>query len=176
VTRRPHRLELLGVVVYAFLDWLVIMAPALAIELSADRGGIGDTEGIDLLVASMLIATPHAFIAARRLRDEERIAVRGADVWIASLDALVVLALSTTVLVVVVLASFPDEHAALANRGFPVVGLWIGIQLTAVVLAEATGRLVFWWLEPHRGRRIGRELEDEPPPLAEALDSPPGQA
>jgi hypothetical protein len=77
-----------------------------------------------------------------------------------------------------VLASFPDEHAALANRGFPVVGLWLGIQLTAVVLAEATGRLVFWWLEPHRGRRIGRELEldDEPEPAAEALDSSPGQA
>ena len=48
VTRRPHRLERLGVVAYAFLDWLVIMAPALAIQLSADRGGIGDIEGLDL--------------------------------------------------------------------------------------------------------------------------------
>ena len=112
MTRDRHRLEVLGVVVYAIVDWLVIMAPVLAIELAADRGGIGDTEGLDLLIASAAIATPHAFVAARRLRDEERIAVRGADVWIASLDALVVLALSTTLLVVVVLASFPDEHAA----------------------------------------------------------------
>jgi hypothetical protein len=169
VTRRPHSLELLGVVVYAFVDWLVIMAPALAIQLSADRGGVGDIEGLDLLLASMLIATLHAVVAARRLRDEERIAVRGADVWIASLDALVVLALSTTLLVVAVLASFPDEHAALASRGFPVVALWVGIQLVAVVLAEATGRLVFWWLEPHRGRRIGRELDDAPDPARRSI-------
>jgi len=171
VTRRPHRLELLGVVVYAILDWLVIMAPALAIELAADRGGIGGTEGLDLLLASAVIATPHAIVAARRLRDEERIAVRGADVWIASLDALVVLALSTTLLVVAVLALFPDEHAALASRGFPVVVLWVGLQLVAVVLAEATARIVFWWLEPHRGGRIGREAEDAPEPAREALDS-----
>ncbi|HEX6417453.1 MAG TPA: hypothetical protein VFZ77_03125, partial [Acidimicrobiales bacterium] len=24
-----------------------------------------------------------------------------------------------------------------------------GLQLVAVAMAEATGRLVFWWLEPH---------------------------
>jgi hypothetical protein len=170
VTRRPHRLELLGVVVYAFLDWLVIMAPALAIQLSAERGGVGEGEVLDVLIASMVIATVHAVVAGRRLRDEERIAVRGADVWIASLDALVVLALSTTVLVVAVLASFPDEHAALASRGFPVVALWVGLQLAAVLLAEATARLVFWWLEPHRGRRIGHELDDEPEPARQPLD------
>jgi hypothetical protein len=171
--RRPGRWEVAGVIAYAFLDWLVIMAPALAIQLSAARGGIGEIQGLDLMLGSLVIATPHSLVAARRLQDEERIAVRGADIWIASLDALVVLALSTTLLVVIVLASFPDEHAALANRGFPVVVLWIGIQLTAVVLAEVTARIVFWWLEPHRGRRVGRELEElpEPEPQPQTLDS-----
>ena len=84
--------------VYAIVDWLVIMAPALAIEFAGDRGGLGDTEGLDLLSASAVIATIHAIVAARRLRDEERMAVRRADVWIASIDALVVLALGTTLL------------------------------------------------------------------------------
>jgi hypothetical protein len=149
VTRRHgSAAEAVAVVVYALVDWLVIMAPVLAIELSADRGGIGGTEGLDLLGASAVIATVHAGLAARRLRFEERTAERRADIWIASLDALVILALSTTLLVVAVLAWFPDEHAALASRGFPVVLLWVGLQLAGVVLAELTGRLVFRWLEP----------------------------
>lgn len=140
--------EAVGVVVYALVDWLVIMAPALSIELAANRGGIGETQGLDLLVASLVIATVHAGAAARRLRFEERTAERRADTWIANIDALVVLTLSTTLLVLVVLVSFPDEHAALANRGFPVVVPWAGLQLVGVVLAELTGRLVFRWLEP----------------------------
>ena len=148
VRSRGSLAEAAAVVMYALVDWLVIMAPALAIQLAADRGGIGDTEGIDLLLASALIATVHAGMAARRLRFEERTAERRADIWIASLDALVVLALATTLLVLVVLVSFPDEHAALANRGFPVVLLWAGLQIVGVVLAEITGRMVFRWLEP----------------------------
>lgn len=140
--------EAVGVVVYALVDWLVIMAPALAIQLAADRGGIGDTRDLDLTFASAVIATGHALLAARRLRYEERTAHRRADVWIANLDALVVLALTTTLLVLVALVSFPDEHAALANRGYPIVALWAGLQLVGVGLAEVTGRLVFRWLEP----------------------------
>ncbi len=167
-----HRwLELIGVAVFAAVDWLVIMAPAFAIELAGDRGGIGATADLDLMTASAVIATGHAIVAARRLRDEERTAVRRADVWIASLDSLVVLALATTLLVLVGLVSFPDEHAALANRGYPVVVLWSGLLLVAVVLAEVTARLVFWWLEPHRGRRIGRELDDAPEPARQPLDT-----
>jgi hypothetical protein len=69
--------------------------------------------------------------------------------WIASLNALVVLALSGSLLLLLVLHSFPDEHAAIARRGFPVVVLWAGVQVVAVALAEATGRFFFWWLEPH---------------------------
>jgi hypothetical protein len=165
-------LDRIAVLVYAFVDWLVIMAPSLAIKLAAERGGLGDTKGVDLLVASAAIATPHAVVAARRLRHEELTAVRRADIWIASIDSLVVLALSTTLLVVTVLAFFADEHASLANRGLPVVILWIGIQLVAVALAEATGRFVFWWLEPHRPRR--RRLRRPPPPASPA--GPPAAA
>jgi hypothetical protein len=43
---------------------------------------------------------------------------------------------------------FPDEHASLANRGFPLSVLWAGVQAVAVLLAEATARFFFWWLEP----------------------------
>ena len=153
----------LAIVVYAIVDWLVIMAPSLAVKLAADRGGLGDSKGLDLIFASLLIATPHAVIAGRRLRYEERTAVWRADIFIAAIDALVVLAFSTTMLVLVVLAVFADEHAAIANRGFPVVVLWIGVQLVAVALAEATGRFVFWWLEPHRAVKLLYPSRYRPP-------------
>ena len=153
----------LAIVVYAIVDWLVIMAPSLAVKLAADRGGLGDSKGLDLIFASLLIATPHAVIAGRRLRYEERTAVWRADIFIAAIDALVVLAFSTTMLVLVVLGVFADEHAAIANRGFPVVMLWIGVQLVAVALAEATGRFVFWWLEPHRAVKLLHPSRYRPP-------------
>ena len=70
-----------------------------------------------------------------------------------------VLALSSSLLVLGVLEHFAVEHAAIANRGIPVVGLWFGLQLLAVAMAEVTGRAVFWWLEPqpapHRACRWG---------------------
>jgi hypothetical protein len=52
----------------------------------------------------------------------------------------------------VVLWGLADEHASMADHGFPVVALWLGIQAVAVGLAELTGRFVFWWLEPHPRR------------------------
>ena len=61
------------------------------------------------------------------------------------------LALAATLLPAVVLWGFAEEHASIANRGYPVVALWVGVQLVAVVLAELTGRVVFWWLEPRPG-------------------------
>jgi hypothetical protein len=135
--------------IYGVIDFLVIVAPAFAVKLASDRGGMGDTEGLDVVAASVVLGAAHGVIAGSRLRAEERTAVRRADMWIAAVDALVVLALGATLLPVVVLWGFADEHASLASRGYPVVALWTGVQLLAVVLAEATGRLVFWWLEPH---------------------------
>jgi hypothetical protein len=140
--------------IYAAVDFLVILAPAIAMKLAADRGGMGDTKGLDLVVASAVLGAAHAVVAGRRLRSEERTAVRRADMWIAAVDALVVLALAATILPVVVLWGFVDEHASLANRGYPVVALWAGVQFVAVVLAETTGRVVFWWLEPHPRSRF----------------------
>jgi hypothetical protein len=134
---------------YGALDFLVVVAPALAVKVAADRGGMGDTKGLDLVVASAVLGAVHAVVAGRRLRSEERTVVRRPDMWIAAVDALVVLTFAATTLPVVVLWGFADEHASLANRGYPVVVLWFGVQLLAVVLAEITGRVVFWWLEPH---------------------------
>ena len=140
--------------VYAGIDFLVVLAPALAVKAAADRGGMGDTQGIDLLLASGALGVVHAVIAGARLRSEERTVVRRPDMWIAAFDALVVLALAATILPVVVLWGFADEHASLANHGHPVVALWLGVQVVAVVLAEVTGRFVFWWLEPHPRARF----------------------
>lgn len=135
--------------VYGAIDLLVVVAPALAFKLAADRGGMGDAEGLDLVLASTTLGLVHAVIAGLRLRTEERTAVRRPDMWIAAFDALVVLAIGATILPAVVLWGFADEHASLANDGYPVVALWLGVQLVAVSLSEITGRLVFWWLEPH---------------------------
>lgn len=135
--------------VYGAIDFLVIMAPAAAVKLASDRGGMGGAGGMDLLAASLVIGSFHAVIAWSRLLKEERDAVRGADVFIAAADALVVLAIGATLLPAAVLWAFAAEHAAIAERGYPVVALWAGVQLVAVALSELTGRFVFWWLEPH---------------------------
>jgi hypothetical protein len=138
---------------YAVVDLVVILFPAVVLKLASDRGGMGDLQGVDLVIASAVLGGIHAVIAGKRLRSEERMAVRRADMWIAAGDALVVLAVAATLLPIVVLWRFADEHASMANRGYPVVLLWFGVQLVAVGLAELTGRAVFWWLEPHPRRR-----------------------
>ncbi len=142
--------------IYATVDFAVILAPAIAVKLAAERGGMGGTEGVDLIVASSVLGAAHAVVAWSRLRFEERTAVRRTDMWIAAVDALVVLALGATLLLMAVLYGFSDEHASLADRGYPVVALWIGIQLAAIAAAEVTGRVVFWWLEPHPSRAMRR--------------------
>jgi hypothetical protein len=135
-------------VVYAALDFAVIMAPAIAIKVASDRGGIGGFKDLDLLLTSGLLGLGHAVVAWSRLRSEERIALRRADMWIAAFDALVVLMLGATLLLVVILGGFAEEHSIMANRGYPVAALWGGVQLVAMGLAEVTGRAVFRWLEP----------------------------
>jgi len=140
--------------VYGAVDLVAVLAPALAVKLASDRGGMGDTQGLDLVIASAVLGSVHAFVAAARLLSEERTAIRRADMWIAAVDALVVLAIAATILPVVVLWGFADEHASLADRGYPVALLWAGVQGVAIVLAETTGRVVFWWLEPHPRSRF----------------------
>ena len=159
---RRHVVDAVAPPIYAAIDFLVILVPALAVKLASDRGGMGDTKGLDLVVAGAILGAAHAVVAGARLRSEERTVVRRPDMWIAAVDALVVLTLAATILPAVVLWGFADEHASLADSGYPIVALWFGVQLVAVVLAEITGRIVFWWLEPHprsrfrvRGHLIG---------------------
>jgi len=145
---RPGPLAKGLAVVYALVDAAVIVAPAVAVRATGERVGIEGEYDVDLLVASVIIGTIHAMIAWRRLVDEERAAERAVDVWLASIDALVVLAFCSTFLITGVLLGFTDVHALLAARGAPVVLLWAGVAIVAVVLSELTGRLVYRWLEP----------------------------
>lgn len=160
---RREVIDVIAPPIYAAVDFVVIVTPAVAIVVAADQGGMGDADGRSLVVASVLLGTVHAVVAWARLRSEERIAVRRADMWLAAIDALVVLALAATLLPLAVLYNFADEHASLADRGYPVVLLWAGLQAVAVLASEATGRFVFWWLEPHEPlRRGGLSRSDEP--------------
>lgn len=144
-----RRIDHLVATVYAAACFAVVLAPALAVQWTVVRTDVGGVAGRDIVAASVLVGAGHAAVAWTRLRCEKRAAVRRSHIWIASLNALVVLALSASLLVLVVLGHYADEHAAFANRGLPVVALWVGLQLVAVTLAELTGRFVFWWLEPH---------------------------
>jgi predicted Co/Zn/Cd cation transporter (cation efflux family) len=134
---------------FALAGFVVVVIPAVAVRWGVLNAGVGSIDD-DVLAASAAIGAVHMVLVWRRLRDGERTAARRLHLWIASLNALVVLALSASLLLLLVLYLFPDEQASLANRGFPVLVLWAGVQGVAVLLAEATARFFFWWLEPHR--------------------------
>ncbi len=152
---RRAAVDLAAPPLYALLCVAVLLSPAVAITLSSDRGGMREAADADLVIASGLLGVGLAVLSMIRMRSEEIRAVRRADMWIASLDSLVVLMFGATVLPLVVLWGFTDEHATMAQRGYPVVLLWSGVQLVAIGLAEVVGRVVFWWLEPHE-QRISR--------------------
>ena len=133
---------------FALAGFIVILVPAIAVQSGVLNAGVGSMD-TDILLASATVGAVHMVLAWRRLRDEERTAAGRLHLWIAALNALVVLALSASVLLLLVLYWFPDDHATLANRGFPVFLLWAGVQGVAVLLAEATARFFFRWLEPH---------------------------
>ncbi len=132
---------------YALADVAVIMAPSVVLASSAYRAGVSGSPGLDLLVASGAVGAVHAVIAWARLRTETRLAARRLDVWIASFNSLVVLAVGVTLLMIIVLEGFAGEHAVLVNEGRPVLALWLGVLLLAVCLSELTGRFLFRWLE-----------------------------
>ena len=145
----PRTIDRLVAGVYAAACFGAVLAPALAVRWAVFRSNISGVAGRDIVAASVVVGAGHAAVAWTRLRCEKRTAARRSHIWIASLNALVVLALSASLLVLGVLAAFADEHARFANLGMPVVVLWAALQLVAVAMAEVTGRLVFWWLEPH---------------------------
>jgi hypothetical protein len=136
---------------FALAGCAVVLAPALVMRVGVLDAGVGSVDD-DILIASVLVGLVHAVLAWNRLHGDEGTRQRRTYVWIASLDALVVLALGASLLLLAVLISFPDEHTSLGNRGFPVVTMWAAIQLVAVLLAEATARIMLWWLEPREGR------------------------
>lgn len=148
--RRPAQAAAAG---YALIDAAVILGPSVVLAAAAEKGGVADLHGLDLIIASAVIAAVHARLAYRRMIAEIRAAVRVTDAWIAAINALVVLALAVVLVLLAVLGGFADEHAVLVGDGWPVVGLWVGVQLAAVAAAEITGWLVFRWLEPSAGSR-----------------------
>jgi uncharacterized membrane protein YidH (DUF202 family) len=134
---------------FALAGFAVLLAPAISMRWGGLDAGVGSLDE-DILGASLVMGAVHLVAVATRRRYERRTAPRRAHVWIASLNALVMLGLSASLLLLAVLYWFPDEHASLANRGFPVVLLWVGIQLVAVVLAEVTARFLLRWLRAGR--------------------------
>jgi hypothetical protein len=132
---------------FALAGFAVVLAPAVALRSEVLNAGIGSMDD-DILAASAVVGTVEMVLAWRRVRNQERTAARRLHVWIASFNALVALALTMPLLLLLVLYWFPDEHASLANRGFPLSLLWAGVQAVAIVLAEVTARLFVWWLEP----------------------------
>lgn len=159
---RAHRL---AAVAYAVADLAVIMAPSIVLAVTAHKGGLTTLHGLDLVLASAVIGMAHAVVAYLRLVDEARVAARRLDIWIAAVDALVVLALGATLLLIAVLGGFAEAHAVLVNRGWPVVWLWVGVQVVAVALSEAAGRLVFRWLEGAVPERTTGSSVEPPPPV-----------
>lgn len=132
---------------FAGAGFAIVLVPAIAAQWGVLHDGVGSLDD-DILIASTLVGALYAALAWRRLRDEEQLARRRLHVWIASLNALVVLALASSLLLLALLVAFPDEHFSLGDRGAPAVTMWAAIQLIAVGLAEAAARLTFWWLEP----------------------------
>jgi hypothetical protein len=124
-----------------------VIAPAVAVRSEVLNARVGSMDD-DVLVASAVVGALEMVLAWTRVRNQERTATRRLHLWIASFNALVALALTTPLLLLLVLYWFPDEHASLADRGFPVFLLWAAVQAVAVLLAESTARFFFWWLEP----------------------------
>lgn len=132
----------------------VLVAPTLILAAAADKGGVPDRDGTVLLTASLGVGIVSGSAAARHLVVQRVDDVR--DVVIASLDALVVLALGATGLLFLALGAYEPAAPILVNRGWPVVATWVLAQGAAAALAEATRAAVLRWL--------GRDARTDHPP------------
>lgn len=155
---------------FALLDLAIIVAPSLVLAGAAEKGGLVGAHGLDLVVTSSVLGSSHAALVWVRLRRQLLHHPDTADVLIATLNATVVVALATTMLLLVVLGGFAPQHAVLVNRGWPVLALWIGVHLVAMALAELTRSLVLRWLDPRRNGpssgRSERRCTSEAGPIA----------
>lgn len=131
---------------FSMLHVVVMTVPAAVVAVAAGKGGLPDAHGLDLVGVSLLLGGGHAVIVWQRLRDELRHGVSFLDAFIAEFDALVVLALLATGLLIVVLGGLAPEHSALVNQGWPVIGLWAVVLFTAIGVAELTRTAVLRWL------------------------------
>lgn len=158
---------------FATLHLVVAAAPAVVLAVVARKGGLTWAYGIDLVGASVVLGALHGSIVRYRLRSERRAGVRFADAWIAELDALVVLAASVTGLLYLVLGGFAPEHAAIVNRGWEVVWLWIGVLLAAIGVAELTRSVVLRWLQRDGTDGSRRGVAGYPrPPMSGPVTAP----
>lgn len=135
---------------FSLLHVVVLLVPAALIAGAARKGGLPAADGIDLVLASGLVGGLHATLVWRHLRNEYRRGIAFRNAYLAAFDALVVLALASTGLLFVILGGLAPEHAAIVNKGWPVVGLWVVVQVAAVGLAELTRTAVLRWLTGER--------------------------
>ena len=90
---------------FALAGLVVVLFPAVAVQSDILNAGVGSLED-DVFVASAAVGVVHMVLAWRRLVDEERTATRRLHLWIASLNALVVLALGASLLLLSILYTF----------------------------------------------------------------------
>ena len=144
-------------VAYGLAALAVVVAPALIIGSAAAGGGVAPTwQALDLLAVSGVLGVGYGVVCARRLRRQSTLTRSRADVWIAAVHALIALALLSSVLLAVVLHELGSLQAPLAGQEWTLLLLWGGLQLVAVVVAEAVERAVFRWLtRPERVASAG---------------------
>ena len=147
-TSRP--VAMTGALLVVVLDVALVVAPSVLLAGVARTGALATADGLDLFAASAVVGAVQATIAWRRLRHETTVAERLVDVWIAAFDSLVVLAAGAIFLLLFVLGGFAEQHGTVLNEGWPILGVWIGIQVLTVSLAELSGHRVLRWLEPRR--------------------------
>lgn len=145
---------------FASIHVAVVLAPAVVLAAAADKGGLSWAHGFDLVAASLLLGVATGFVVWRRLHHELHEGVMFRSAFLAEFDALVVLALLSTGLLMVVLGGFAPEHAAILNQGWPVVALWTGVQFVAIGLAERARSAVLTWMEPEHPVSLAHDLRD----------------
>lgn len=131
---------------FALLHVAVVLAPAVVLAVTAEKGGIAGLHGYGLLATSGVVGTAYAVIVWRRLRRLLRDELPLTDAVIAAFNGLVVLALAASILLFVVLGAYAPTATILLNEGWPLVVLWTAVQLVAVGMAEVTRRGVARWL------------------------------
>lgn len=144
---------------YALANGAVLVAPAAVLALDSARAEVPPSHGVDLVIGSSALALVHGAATWRWLARITAGAPRSRVVsaYISSLNALVALTLAATGLLIAVLAGFADVHVLLAVAGWPVIALWMGVELIAVILAEVVRRGLFRWIEAGKSR---------PPPMS----------